>query len=80
MKTAFTGSDDIYQLRCALGDVQTGIGDIGNLCAMYTDPVATAIFKEIYHDLVKYEQRLVELYRLRLALELSLLNRLQARL
>ncbi|MBE9053841.1 DJ-1/PfpI/YhbO family deglycase/protease [Nostocales cyanobacterium LEGE 11386] len=67
VKSAFTGSDDIYQLRCALGDVQTGIGDIGNLCAMYTDPVATAIFKEIYHDLLKYEQRLVDLYRARTA-------------
>ncbi|MBD2384988.1 DJ-1/PfpI/YhbO family deglycase/protease [Cylindrospermum sp. FACHB-282] len=67
VKAAFTGSDDIYQLRCALGDVQTGIGDIANLCVMYTDPVATAIFKEIYNDLVKYEQRLLEMYRSRLA-------------
>ncbi|MEH2391382.1 MAG: DJ-1/PfpI/YhbO family deglycase/protease [Nostoc sp.] len=66
VKTALTGSDDIYQLRSALGDVQTGIGDIGNLCAMYTDPVATAIFKEIYQDLSKYEQQLVELYRARI--------------
>ncbi|AFY48512.1 intracellular protease, PfpI family [Nostoc sp. PCC 7524] len=71
VKSTFTGSDDIYQLRCALGDVQTGIGDIGNLCAMYTDPVATAIFKEIYQDLLKYEQRLVELYRARLATEVQ---------
>ncbi|MBW4563478.1 MAG: DJ-1/PfpI/YhbO family deglycase/protease [Mojavia pulchra JT2-VF2] len=63
VKTALTGSDDIYQIRCALGDIQTGIGDIGNLCASYTDPVATAIFKEIYKDLWKYEQRLVALYR-----------------
>ncbi|WP_066375353.1 MULTISPECIES: DJ-1/PfpI/YhbO family deglycase/protease [unclassified Anabaena] len=67
VKSAFTGSDDIYQLRCALGDVQTGLGDIGNLCAMFTDPVATAIFKEIYHDLLKYEQRLADLYRRRMA-------------
>ncbi|MDZ7964505.1 MAG: DJ-1/PfpI/YhbO family deglycase/protease [Nostoc sp. DedSLP03] len=66
VKTALTGSDDIYQLRSALGDVQTGIGDIGNLCAMYTDPVATAIFKEIYQDLLKYEQRLAQLYRARI--------------
>ncbi|CEJ42811.1 DJ-1/PfpI/YhbO family deglycase/protease [Umezakia ovalisporum] len=63
VKSAFTGSDDIYQLRCALGDVQTGIGDISNLSAMYTDPVATAIFKEIHHDLLKYEQQLAEVYR-----------------
>ncbi len=64
IKTTFTGSDDMYQLRCALGDVQMGIGDIGNLCVILTDPVATAIFKEIYQDLVKYEQRLVDLYRM----------------
>ncbi|MBD2446512.1 DJ-1/PfpI/YhbO family deglycase/protease [Nostoc sp. FACHB-152] len=66
VKTAMSGSDDIYQIRCALGDLQTGIGDIGNLCAMFTDPVATAIFKEIYRDLLKSEQRLVELYRAKL--------------
>ncbi|MBD2344680.1 DJ-1/PfpI/YhbO family deglycase/protease [Anabaena subtropica] len=65
VKSALSGSDDIYQIRSALGDVQTGIGDIGNLCAMYTDPIATAIFKEIYKDLLKYEQRLVGLYRTR---------------
>lgn len=67
VKTALTGSDDIYQIRCALGDLQTGIGDIFNLSVMHTDPVATAIFKEIYNDSVKYEQRLVELYRSRIA-------------
>lgn len=71
VKTAFTGTDDIYQIRCALGDLQTGIGDIGNLSASYTDPVATAIFKEIYHDLWKYEQRLVELYQGRIAAEVK---------
>ncbi|MBW4684096.1 MAG: DJ-1/PfpI/YhbO family deglycase/protease [Komarekiella atlantica HA4396-MV6] len=66
VKTALTGSDDIYQLRSALGDVQTGIGDIGNLCATYTDPVATAIFKQIYNDLRKYEQQLIKLYQARI--------------
>ncbi|MFN6561204.1 MAG: DJ-1/PfpI/YhbO family deglycase/protease [Nostoc sp. ChiSLP01] len=71
VKSALTGSDDIYQLRSALGDVQTGIGDIGNLCAMYTDPVATAIFKEIYRDLLTYEQRLLELYRARTASQIQ---------
>ncbi|MBH8555882.1 DJ-1/PfpI/YhbO family deglycase/protease [Nostocaceae cyanobacterium CENA357] len=65
VKSALTGSDDIYQLRSALGDVQTGIGDIGNLCAMYTDPVATAIFKGIYQDLLKSEQQLAQLYQAR---------------
>ncbi|MBF2063136.1 MAG: DJ-1/PfpI/YhbO family deglycase/protease [Calothrix sp. C42_A2020_038] len=63
VKTALTGSDDIYQLRSALGDVQTGIGDIGNLVPATTDPISTAIFTEIHKDLVMYEQRLVELYR-----------------
>ncbi|BAZ53588.1 peptidase C56, PfpI [Nostoc sp. NIES-4103] len=62
VKTALTGSDDIFQLRSALGDVQTGIGDIGNLCAMYTDPVTTSIFKEIYRDLLQSEQRLAQRY------------------
>jgi protease I len=71
VKSTFTGSDDIYQIRCALGDLQTGIGDISNLCAMYTDPIATAIFKGIYEDLVQYEQRLVQLYRTRMAAEVK---------
>ncbi|MEH1905103.1 MAG: DJ-1/PfpI/YhbO family deglycase/protease [Nostoc sp.] len=71
VKTALTGSDDIYQLRSALGDVQTGIGDIGNLSAMLTDPVATAIFKQIYHDLLKSEQRLVEVYRARIVAQIQ---------
>jgi protease I len=71
VKTALTGSDDIYQLRSALGDVQTGIGDIGNLCAMFTDPAATALFKEIYHDLLKSEQRLAELYRARIGVNIQ---------
>ncbi|MEH1819689.1 MAG: DJ-1/PfpI/YhbO family deglycase/protease [Nostoc sp.] len=71
VKTALTGSDDIYQLRSALGDVQTGIGDIGNLSAMFTDPAATAIFKEIYQDLLKSEKRLVELYRARISAQIQ---------
>ncbi|MEB3177510.1 MAG: DJ-1/PfpI/YhbO family deglycase/protease [Nostocaceae cyanobacterium] len=71
VKAALTGSDDIYQLRCALGDVQTGIGDIGNLCAMYTDPISTAIFTEIYNDLLMCEQRLVELYHARMGAEIK---------
>ncbi|MEH2255110.1 DJ-1/PfpI/YhbO family deglycase/protease [Nostoc sp.] len=71
VKTALTGSDDIYQLRSALGDVQTGIGDIGNLSAMFTDPVATAIFKQIYQDLLKSEQQLVELYRARITAQVQ---------
>ncbi|NJL63790.1 MAG: DJ-1/PfpI/YhbO family deglycase/protease [Methylacidiphilales bacterium] len=68
VKTAMTGSDDIFQLRSALGDVQTGIGDIGNLMAAFTDPISTAIFTEIHKDLVTYEQQLVELYRARVGI------------
>ncbi|HLO85971.1 MAG TPA: DJ-1/PfpI/YhbO family deglycase/protease [Nostocaceae cyanobacterium] len=67
VRAILTGSDDIYQLRCALGDVQTGIGDVSNLSVMFTDPVATAIFKEIYLNLGKLEQQLIELYRQRIA-------------
>lgn len=63
VKTALTGSDDTYQLRSALGDVQTGIGDIGSLIAAFTDPVTTFIFTQIYNDLLMCEQRLVELYQ-----------------
>lgn len=66
VKTALTGSDDIYQLRSALGDVQTGIGDIGNLIAATTDPVSTAMFIQIHKELLTYEQRLVDLYRARM--------------
>jgi protease I len=65
VKTALQGSDDIHQIRAALGDLQTGIGDINNLSVMYTDPVSTEIFTRIHKDLVTYEQRLVELYRAR---------------
>ncbi|WP_017654585.1 DJ-1/PfpI/YhbO family deglycase/protease [Fortiea contorta] len=63
VKTALTGTDDVYQIRSALGDLQTGIGDISNLSTMITDPVATGIFKEILQDLMQFEQRLVQLYR-----------------
>jgi protease I len=65
VKAAMTGSDDIFQLRSALGDVQTGIGDIGNLMPAFTDPISTDIFTEIHKDLIVYEQQLVELYRVR---------------
>lgn len=65
VKAAFTGSDDIYQLRCALGDIQTGIGDIANLSVSFTDPTSTQLFQEIGQDLMQYEQRLVEVYRAR---------------
>lgn len=65
VKTALTGSDDIFQIRSALGDLQTGIGDVGNLIAAFTDPISTAIFTHIYKELLMYEQQLVNLYRSR---------------
>jgi protease I len=71
VKNTLSGSDDIYQLRCALGDVQTGIGDIGNLVAALTDPISTAIFMQIYKDLVTYEQRLADVYRARMGADIK---------
>lgn len=71
VKTALTGSDDIYQLRSALGDVQTGIGDVGNLIVETTDPVSTAIFTQIHNDLLMYEQQLVDIYRTRMGAEIK---------
>jgi len=58
-------NDNVYHIRCALRDIQTRMGDIGNLCGMYTDPSVTAIFKQIYQDLAKNEQQLLEIYQLR---------------
>jgi protease I len=74
VKAAMTGSDDIFQLRSALGDVQTGIGDIGNLMPAFTDPISTDIFTEIHKDLLVYEQQLVELYRARVGTEMKPAN------
>ena len=71
VKTALQGSDDIDQLRCALGDAQTGIGDIGNLMAAFTDPVSTALFTEIYKDLLLYERHLADLYKARMGAEVK---------
>jgi protease I len=70
VKTAFTGDHDI-QLRSALGDTQTGIGDVGNLMAAYTDPLSTAIFTQIYKDLLMFEQRQAHLYKRRLGTEVK---------
>ncbi|MEB3215925.1 MAG: DJ-1/PfpI/YhbO family deglycase/protease [Nostocales cyanobacterium 94392] len=71
VKNATKGSDDIYQIRCALGDLQTGINDVGTMMAAYTDPVTTAIFTEIQKDMISQEQRLVELYRAKMGSELK---------
>jgi protease I len=71
VKNAIKGSDDIYQIRCALGDLQTAINDVGSMMAAYTDPVTTEIFTHIQKDLIAHEQRLVELYRAKMGSELK---------
>jgi protease I len=58
-------NDHNCHIRCALRDIQTRMGDICNLSGMYTDPLATAIFKEIHQDLAQKEQQLLEMYKLR---------------
>ncbi|MEL7242283.1 MAG: DJ-1/PfpI/YhbO family deglycase/protease [Cyanobacteria bacterium J06573_2] len=71
VKNAIKGSDDIYQVRCALGDLQTAIHDVGSMMAAFTDPVTTEIFSNIQKDLIANEQRLVELYRAKMGTELK---------
>ncbi|MGB3650927.1 MAG: DJ-1/PfpI/YhbO family deglycase/protease [Rivularia sp. (in: cyanobacteria)] len=71
VKNAIKGSDDIYQIRCALGDLQTAVNDVGTMMAAYTDPVTTEIFTHIQKDLMAHEQRLVDLYRARMGSELK---------
>jgi len=69
VKTSLQGSDEIDLLRRALGDVQTGVVDIYNLYVQFTDPVATALFREIEKDLSVYERHLAHLYRTRVGVE-----------
>ncbi|MGB3759520.1 MAG: DJ-1/PfpI/YhbO family deglycase/protease [Rivularia sp. (in: cyanobacteria)] len=71
VKNAIKGSDDIHQIRCALGDLQTAVHDVGSMMAAYTDPVTTEIFTNIQKDLIGNEQRLVELYRAKMGSELK---------
>ncbi len=71
VKNTIKGSDDIYQIRCALGDLQTAINDVGSMMAAYTDPVTTEIFTNIQKGLMANEQRLVELYRAKMSGELK---------
>jgi protease I len=63
VKTALQGSDDIDLLRRALGDVQTGVVDTFNLFSTFTDPVSTALFKDILRDSSMSERDLADLYR-----------------
>jgi protease I len=65
VKTAFQGSDENALLRRALGDIQTGVVDAHNLFVQFTDPVTTALFKQIEQDGAKCERYLADLYRSR---------------
>jgi protease I len=65
VKTALQGSDENALLRRALGDIQTGVVDAHNLFAQFTDPVTTALFKQIEQDGAKCERYLADLYRSR---------------
>lgn len=71
LKAALQGSDDTDLMRRTLGDLQTGIVDTYNLQVQFTDPVSVHIFTEIQVDLGKYEQCLAELYKTRLAGEMT---------
>ncbi len=71
VKNSIKGSDDIYQIRCALGDLQTAINDVGRMMAAYTDPMTTEIFTDVQKDLMAHEQRLVEVYRAKMGSELK---------
>ncbi|MEA5593834.1 DJ-1/PfpI/YhbO family deglycase/protease [Rivularia sp. UHCC 0363] len=71
VKNSIKGSDDIYQIRCALGDLQTAINDIATMMTAYTDPVTTETFTQIQKDLMEQEQRLVDLYRTKVGGELK---------
>lgn len=71
VKAALHGSDDIYQIRSALGDLQTGINDLSTLMVSTTDPVTTALIQDIVQDLMQQEQHLVKLYRARVGNEVK---------
>lgn len=66
LKNALQGSDETFLLRSTLGDIQTGVVDVYNLSVKFTDPVSTALFREIEIDLAQYEQRVAKLYRARI--------------
>ncbi len=66
LKTSLQGSDEMFLLRTALGDIQTGVVDAFNLSTQLTDPASTAIFMEIEKDLSVYERHVADLYRARM--------------
>lgn len=65
LKASMQGTDETFLLRSTLGDLQTGVVDINNLRAKFTDPVSTAIFTELESDLSKCEQAVAKLFRAR---------------
>ncbi|WP_373534977.1 DJ-1/PfpI/YhbO family deglycase/protease [Microcoleus sp.] len=69
LKTSLQGTDETFLLRTILGDLQTGVVDINNLRAKFTDPVSTAIFTELESDLSKCEQAVAKLFRARAGAE-----------
>jgi len=56
-------SNELSILRRALGDIQTGVVDIYHLSCQLSAPETVAILEEIEHDLMMYEERLVDLYQ-----------------
>jgi protease I len=71
VKTALQGSDELFMLRSALGDIQTAVVDTYQLSTQLTDPVSTALFLEIEEDLARYEQRLAQLYHAHVGREIA---------
>ncbi len=60
---------DALILRCALGDLQTGVIDTYKLRNRLTDPTTVAIFDAMEINLAREEQRVVDLYHTRLVME-----------
>ena len=65
LKSWLQSSNDVSLLRRALGDLQTGVVDAYNLRNSLTDPTTVAIFDEIEVDIAKHEQRVADLYHVR---------------
>jgi protease I len=66
-----SNSDEQEIMRRALGDLQTGIVDSSGLCVQITDPATAEILEEIGTNLSLHEQRLAELYRARLGVNVK---------
>ncbi len=66
LKTSLQGSDEMFLLRSALEITRIGVVDSYELRQKYTDPVSTALFTQAEVDLLHYEERLLQLYRVRM--------------